>query len=91
MECTNCSFFKCVDKETNSWQCGDPQSWYNPKTANTEVCRYQDGAVQRDSNNPTVPLSVVEEVLRGVIELEYLSPNPTESIIEKIKQKADLP
>ena len=85
MECTNCSFFECVDKETNLWQCGDPLSWYNPKTAD-EVCRYQDGAVQRYPNNPTVPLSVVEEVLASTCMPE----DDLKWVIKEIKEKAGL-
>lgn len=83
MECTNCSLFECIDKETNFWQCGDPVSWYNPKTGE-EVCRYQDGAVQRNPNDPTVPLSVVEAVLASVCMPE----DDLKWFIKEIKQKA---
>ena len=83
MECTNCSFFECVDSETNQWQCGDPLSWYNPKTAD-EVCRYQDGAVQRGS---TVPLSVVEEVLKSKVG-SGITLRASDEIFKSIKQKA---
>ena len=87
MECTNCSFFECVDKETNLWLCGDPQSWYNPKTAD-EVCRYQDGAVQRDPNNPTVPLSAVQEIIHEWFRTGGLTVFQYSNIVKEIKQKA---
>jgi len=36
MSCRQCKYFECVDVDTDQWQCGE------------EVCRYCQGAVQRE-------------------------------------------
>lgn len=50
VSCENCpgKYLECVDSDVDQWQCCDPVSWCDPETGN-EVCRYWNGAVQRDS------------------------------------------